>query len=324
MRRVKRTSVVIFWGLFLIIQSPGIFAEEAYFDQSAHSHHKKEKLLVYRQSFSDSQESLIPVPIYVAGEGPYFFGLDSGAPGCVSQTLAKELELVPSVTSTSQYPRVNIDYYQLGDLKLPGSKDLEVYDLSGVSNRVGFQEDGIMGGLNLLPQLITTIDYPDNKLVIYYDNQPAQERYTQHLQKTPQATVVPFQLSSQTSICHYPLVEVSVNGKEPALMVVDTGSGYTVLDKEYAQSLGIYPLAQMGEVSVVTIHDNYSFPLTSIDTLSVGGKTVEEVPCLLEDYTVWMEEGGYSEQAVVGIVGVNFLSNFKVTFNYQRQELVLE
>jgi predicted aspartyl protease len=324
MIRLRELLAVILWCLFLLTQSPGVFAEETYTEQSAHSHHKKEKLMVYRQSFSTDQQSLIPVPIYIAGNGPYLFGLDSGAPGCLSQDLVKALGLVPSITSTSKYPRVNVDYYQLGEMKLPGSKDLEVYDLSEISRGVGFQEEGIMGGLNLLPQLITTIDYPQNRLVIYYDNQPAQQRYAQYLLKTPQAVAIPFLLSNQTSICHYPLVEVSVNGKEPALMVVDTGSGYTVLDKEYAQSIGVLPVSEMGEVTVVTIHSNFSFPLTDIGSLSIGGRTVEEVPCLLEDYTVWMEEGGYSQQAVVGILGVNFLSHFKVTFNYRRQELVLE
>lgn len=323
--RVEKTLILLTLPAVLLTASGATSSADepaAGLEQWAYSYHKVEELLVSQQTFPPGSMELIPIPVYVEGEGPYNFCLDTGALGGLSPQVAYGLLLPPSITFTSEFPRVNVSYYMLGDIRLPGMKDVEVVDLTKINSKMDWEMHGLFGGA-ILSQLIVTIDYPHSSVVMYYDNRPAQEEYERYLSAVPDAVVLPLQISEQATFSIYPLVEVTINDEQPVIMLVDTCSGMTVLDRGYARSLGIEPIEGLGGVLTVTFEGTCSFPQSIIERLSVDGRTIEDLPCLLEDAGGWVLRE-FSDVPVAGILGVNFLSNFKVTFNYSRREMVLE
>jgi len=308
-------------GVFLFFPSSIVLADE-YNEQQAFAHHRSDELLVFACSFSEDCQDLITIPVYLNGQGPYLFYLDSGAFGTVSTQLVGELNLIPTAESSEDCSYVNFASLILGEIEIMDIKDQRVTDIIPPSPFLLEELQGSIGG-EVLRRSILTIDYPQNVLRIYASNQPAQMMYDLYLQETDGKSVVGLQCPQGITYIVYPLVRVEINGEHPALMLVDTCSGMTVLDDGYAQSIGILPVEEMGTILAFGSHGEKILSQSVIGELCLGEKTVKELPCLLDDERTWLL-GDFADEPVVGILGVDFLSNYKITINYRRGEMVLE
>lgn len=114
------------------------------------------------------------------------------------------------------------------------------------------------------------------------------------------------------------LVPVLVNGKGPYQFALDTGAGQTVVSSELAKELALDPgekkeaLGAGGKVSV---------SLSKVRSIAIESAKLEDVPVVITDLSLLrLAVGGKLD----GILGYNYLRNFKVTIDYPKGKLALE
>jgi len=114
---------------------------------------------------------LIGLPVYINGDGPYNFVLDTGAGGTVMDPeLAKKLGLdIQQMQGTArglggdvQLQMANIESLLVGDARITNSQ-VVVIDSSKVSPKGKLIENGIIG-YNFLKNFETVIDYPSTQI----------------------------------------------------------------------------------------------------------------------------------------------------------------
>lgn len=111
------------------------------------------------------------VPVFINGEGPYQFVLDTGATiTCVDQALAQQLSLSEArgvlgsgatVTGTGQVRMLQIDSLRVGSARALELLGCEL-DLQH-TGQLGFQMQGLLG-LNFLKSFRVTLDFERNVL----------------------------------------------------------------------------------------------------------------------------------------------------------------
>lgn len=111
-------------------------------------------------------------------------------------------------------------------------------------------------------------------------------------------------------------VKVSINGAAPAEFMLDTGASLTVLDEDYARSLG---LAAEGESSVQGIAAGGEMRFSKVASIALGG--AGSAGATLRDFRVARVDLGKSSEILhwrksVGLLGADFLGRFVVTLDY--------
>jgi predicted aspartyl protease len=116
-------------------------------------------------------EAAIIVPVYLNGQGPYDFVLDTGATlTCVDRKLADELDLPPmrgvigvgaTVGTSGQVDLLRVDRLSVGEA---GASDVTVcaVDLQSIRD-VGLEAHGLLG-LNVLKEYRVTLDFRNQVL----------------------------------------------------------------------------------------------------------------------------------------------------------------
>jgi len=112
------------------------------------------------------------VPVYIDGQGPYAFALDTGASrSLIDQELADQMGLqvvgraddVTGVTGTTEADIVRVDQWRAGDVQLPTSTAI-VLDLPGSSRQSGLR--GLLGSDVLSSFGAITVDYEEGVLIL--------------------------------------------------------------------------------------------------------------------------------------------------------------
>ncbi|MFQ5776922.1 MAG: TIGR02281 family clan AA aspartic protease [Terriglobia bacterium] len=115
------------------------------------------------------------------------------------------------------------------------------------------------------------------------------------------------------------LVPTFVNGRGPYDFVLDTGASVTVLSAALAQSIGIKSggakegmgCGAGGKVELSTGH---------VKSLAIGGAKQENLQVAIADLSALSQAVGAQLE---GIVGYNYLKDFKVTIDYSKTSLSL-
>lgn len=112
------------------------------------------------------------------------------------------------------------------------------------------------------------------------------------------------------------LLDAEIEGKIVlhATFVLDTGASYVVLPWRIITGLGI-PIDQKKLVSTTTATTVESAPVVSIPRVTVLGKTVRKVTCLVKDLP--------PESGVDGLLGLSFLRHFSLTVDFLHGNLSL-
>ena len=123
----------------------------------------------------------------------------------------------------------------------------------------------------------------------------------------PQRFVVPFTRSGNAII-----VEALVNGRGPIEFILDTGASLTLIPIAQAKKIGVDP--EKGDpIPVTGVGGTVIVPLVQIDSINLGGAKVSN-----------LEAAIHPRFGKSGLLGMDFLSGFRVDINYAGNQVTLE
>ncbi|MDH3256057.1 MAG: TIGR02281 family clan AA aspartic protease [Nitrospinota bacterium] len=112
---------------------------------------------------------------------------------------------------------------------------------------------------------------------------------------------------------HY-VVEVLINGTVSADFIVDTGASMVVLSERIGKRLGVYYNTQLPTIGMSTAGGKVEAPLFVLDSLKIGDAEVFAVEASTNPHMEGMD----------GLLGMTFLSAFKVEMDQQNAEMILK
>ena len=260
-------------------------------------------------------QPLILVPVRVNGQGPFEFILDTGAgTSLLSTSLADRLKvtILGSKEGQSAGGKVTvslgkIDTIEVGEARLT---DLEagMVDLAHIGKTVGANIDGDLG-YNFLRHFRMTVDYAGCEIRLEDPNR------VDRIDRAAR-TEVPMRLASPAKPLI--LVDVYANQAGPFQFAIDTGTSTTAITPQLARQLGVAgspigPATTGGAPVAVTAGMLHSF--------MVGGARVDDLAIVVADFFTALSEAVGVK--LDGIVGYNFLRNYKVMFDYPNERLTL-
>ena len=93
------------------------------------------------------------------------------------------------------------------------------------------------------------------------------------------------------------------------LMALDTGSTYVLIPWDIAEALGYEPAYSKRKVDITTASGTEKAPLITVKRVSVLGKEVRDVACVVHDLP--------ETSRVDGLLGLSFLKKFKLYLDFQ-------
>ncbi len=127
----------------------------------------------------------------------------------------------------------------------------------------------------------------------------------------PSKVSIPFEKQGQVVI-----VEATLNKKTAAKFVVDTGASYTMISSAVAKELDIDTEQNSRTAPFQTANGIIQAPLVSLESISVGGMEIRNLTAAVHDVL--------ADSRVAGLLGLNFLSNFRMDIDTQKGVLHLE
>lgn len=117
-----------------------------------------------------------------------------------------------------------------------------------------------------------------------------------------------------------PVVELSINGSEPAAFILDTGGGELILDREWAAELGVESVGTSrgtfgGDQRALVDHG-------AVGAVALGDLVLRNVPVQMLDTSPFSRVA--PEHEIRGILGTVLLYHFRPTIDYPGGRLVLE
>ena len=112
------------------------------------------------------------------------------------------------------------------------------------------------------------------------------------------------------------IVEATLNKKTAAKFVVDTGASYTMISSAVAKELDIDTEQNRRTAPFQTANGVIQAPLVSLDSITVGGMEIRNLTAAVHDVL--------ADSRVAGLLGLNFLSNFRMDIDTQKGVLHLE
>lgn len=260
-------------------------------------------------------QPLILLPIHVNDRGPFDFILDTGAgTSLLSTGLAKRLDgkIVGSKEGHSAGGKVSVflgkvDSLAVGETKLR-DVDVGIVDLAQIGNTVGAKVDGDLG-YNFLKHFRVTIDYGDCQIRL--DDPKRVESLAPGEQ-----TEVPIRLAAPAKPLI--LVDVHANGSGPFQFAIDTGTSTTAITPGVARQLRV-------ESSPVGPGTTGGAPIDffagSLQSFQLGDAKINNMAVIVADFFDMLSSAVGAK--LDGIVGYNFLRNYKVVIDYPGETLTL-
>lgn len=112
------------------------------------------------------------------------------------------------------------------------------------------------------------------------------------------------------------VVKGVLNGSVPVNFVVDTGASYTTISQATATALRLDLGANPTMLSFNTANGVIQAPLATVRSMEVGGMEVKDVTVAVHDV--------FPDTEVAGLLGLNFLSNFRLDIDSQSGLLNLQ
>ena len=127
----------------------------------------------------------------------------------------------------------------------------------------------------------------------------------------PRKASVPIERHGQVVV-----IQATLNNKRSAKFVVDTGASYTLISNALARELSIDVGAKTKTLPFQTANGLINAPVTSLGSIAVGGMEVRELPIAVHD--------AIPDPQVAGLLGLNFLSHFRIDIDTEKGVLHLE
>jgi predicted aspartyl protease len=261
-------------------------------------------------------QPLVLLPVEVNGEGPFEFILDTGAgTSLLSPELGQKLgiKVIGSKEGQSAGGAVSVSLAKVDSLAVGSAKlddlDVGLVDLSHVGKTVGAKIDGDLG-YNFLKHFRVTLDYRRNE--IRFDDP---RRFEVAGQSTA-LTEVAMRLASPAKPLI--LVDVYANGRGPFQFAIDTGTSTTAITRELAQQLGV---ASSPIGAATTGGAQVDVTAGVLESFQVGGARIHNSTVVVADFFAMLSTAVGAK--LDGIVGYNFLRNYKVALDYPNETLSL-
>lgn len=201
-----------------------------------------------------------------------------------------------------------------GFLPSVGIGDVKVQNVPVYIRKFHSNDERIDGyiGLGLISKFLTTLDYGAKTFTLV-------KRTESEIEAVNNLPSLPLRLTSSG----YLSGEVQVEGVESALnFIVDTGASISVISDDLANLDGIIKHLSDEKMRVVgaagVTEDVRSFLLPR---LTFGSHSREKIKAIALDLDIINETSGF-EQA--GILGGNFLKNYRVTFDFKGSRVMFE
>jgi predicted aspartyl protease len=260
-------------------------------------------------------QPLILLPVHVNGRGPFEFILDTGAgTSLLTPELAKllEVKIIGSKEGQSAGGKVavsltKVDSLAVGELKFD-DVDLGIVDLSHVGKTVGAKIEGDLG-YNFLKHFRITIDY--DACEIRFEDPKRIETFGRYAK-----TQVPIRLANPAKPLI--LVDVHANGRGPFQFAIDTGTSTTAIAPQLAKELGL-ALAPIGAGTTGGAHVDVS--AGSLQSFQIGRAKIDNMAVVVANFFEMLSNAVGVK--LDGIIGYNFLRDYKIVIDYPGATLSL-
>jgi outer membrane lipoprotein-sorting protein len=255
------------------------------------------------------------LPVYVNGNGPHVFILDSGAGLTV---IGRELAAELSLPETGELPAVGAGGVEVGSFARVDSVEIGsavIYDL--VIGKIGlatvnqFTMEPIAGiiGYDLFTRFMVSIDYYDSVLVIYPPDAAIEA----------DQAVIPLDIEM-----NHPIIEANVDDSIRGRFRIDTGSSsYLDMSNKFSTRYDLINSSRTKPVAMELRGIGDDITRTNMGRLAsfdLGGLELTDLPCGFASD----DAGIFAIESVDGNVGGGVLSNFTCTFDYGNKMLMLE
>jgi predicted aspartyl protease len=272
------------------------------------------KSATVRFRLAGGAQPLILVPVEVNEQGPFEFILDTGAgTSLIATELADKLKVKvlgskqgQSAGGAVSVSLAKLDSVSVGNAQLP-DVDVGIVDLKHIGAAVGAKIDGDLG-YNFLKSFRVSIDY--EKCQLRLDDPRKLDVFNRG------GTEVGLRLANPAKPLI--LVEVHANRQGPFQFAIDTGTSTTAITPELAKRLGV-AASPIGQGTTAGAH--VAVTAGMLDSFMVGGAKTEKMPVVVADFFAVLSEAVGAR--LDGIVGYNFLRNYKVVIDYPNERLSL-
>jgi clan AA aspartic protease (TIGR02281 family) len=110
------------------------------------------------------------------------------------------------------------------------------------------------------------------------------------------------------------VVDVLLNRRVTAPMLLDTGADFTVLTKQVARDIRLSALDHLPSQEFKTAGGAVRLPIATLQSLRVGTAEARDVEVAID----------IDDHMPMGLLGMTFLRHFKVTVDHQRGQVTLE
>ena len=112
------------------------------------------------------------------------------------------------------------------------------------------------------------------------------------------------------------IVGATLNGKTAVKLVLDTGASFTMISSATAKQLDIEPSQNTRTMPFQTANGMIHAPLISLESISVAGLELKNLTAAVHD--------AVPDPEVAGLLGLNFLSNFRMDIDTEKGIVHLE
>jgi clan AA aspartic protease (TIGR02281 family) len=112
------------------------------------------------------------------------------------------------------------------------------------------------------------------------------------------------------------IVGATLNGKTPVKLVLDTGASFTMISSATAKQLDIDASQNSRTMPFQTANGMIQAPLINLDSISVAGLELKNLTAAVHD--------AMPDPAVAGLLGLNFLTNFRMDIDTDKGVVHLE
>jgi len=261
-------------------------------------------------------QPLILLPVKVNGEGPFEFILDTGAgTSLLSSELGQKLgvKIIGSKEGKSAGGAVSVSLAQVSSIAVDSVKlenvDVGLVDLSHIGKTIGAKIDGDLG-YNFLKHFRVTVDYRQSEIRL---DDPKRLEFAG---QSTAVTEVAMRLASPAKPLI--LVDVHANGRGPFQFAIDTGTSTSAITPELAKQLGV---ASSPIGAATTGGAQVDVTAGVLPSFQVGGARIDNMDVVVADFFAMLSNAIGTR--LDGIVGHNFLRNYKVALDYPNETLSL-
>lgn len=250
-------------------------------------------------------------------DAPLNFVLDTGSGiSVISEKTAKKLNIKPVARGGLARGfggdgKFEIVYGFLNRVSIGGVniKNVPVYIRQFHSSNE--EIDGYIG-LSLISKFLTTIDYGDKSFTLKQKNTSVPDQFDEK-----GVLALPLRLTSAGFLSG----EVQIQGVESSLnFIVDTGASLSVISDDLANSDELSQFVIKEKIRVIgSAGETTEMPLFMLPRLTFGTNTRDSIKAIALDLDLINETSGFSQ---AGILGGNFLKNYRLTFDFQNSKVI--